>query len=1543
LSGGRTLGDTRDALDPEGGSTGRVAGGEPRGASQARLTRLRIAGFKSFAEAASVEILPGLTGIVGPNGCGKSNIVEALRWAMGESSARSLRGGEMDDLIFAGTASRPARNLAEVTLTLEEARGLAPAPFGEEAELQISRRIERGAGSFYRINGRDMRARDVQTLFADLASGARSSAMVSQGRVSAIVSARPEDRRTVLEEAAGITGLHARRHEAELKLRATEANLARAEDLRLALEARLGELGGQARQASRYREVSAALREAEDALRTLLHTRIRREAEETASLLAGGEGELLTAQAHVQEARALEAAARAGLEPAREAEAAARSTIERLRAAAEILAEEEARAGTALQAARVRLAQAHADEDAARHRLADARQALLAVEADRAAAGARAATLPGRQREAEMRLEAATGALAGATEAVAAAERRRLAAAEEGARHARALDEAGRRVHVLDAAIAELGAEIRQAQALLPDAALLARTDEDATHSLRMLEQARLAAAAASQDATEAAREEQAARAAAAEDGRLREAAARAAEAATRRAASLAGELEAAGRHLAEARAASVAPDALATSRDEIVLREAAAQAAVALLEAAEAERGRRQQEQHEARRQLDEHRSLQEQLGAEHRRALATHEALGRQHGQLAAETRAAAAALPDPAALAEAARALAASEAGAASAAAALAGAETARAEAQEQAEQAARRLAEAEAEAARLQAEHDGLGRALAPDAAGTADREAAPVAGALVVPHGLEAAVAAVLAEGLEASLDAQAPRHWRELPPCEVLPPPVAATPLATLVEAPAALARALSHAWLVEDEAQARLAQNQLAPGVCLVTRAGTVLRWDGYSATGGAAGSRAARLEQQARLREVAAALQQAGPAAARLREAADRLREARAQAEAAARGAREERDAAEQQLAGLRAANSRLAAEAATARARHDALAPQCEQAHEALQAAGAGLAEAERRLGDLPDPDALGAALAAAAASEQEARATEERAREERRLSVAALEQARGEAARLSARAGEADTRLQGWLPQQQRLQAELEEAADARQKALDALHALPAPDFAAARLAAAAERQQRALAAEAEARTALEAAEQAREQAVQARTALAAALAREESRLDGLLPRLATLQGEQARAAEELERQQRLAASLPDPGTEAAAGQAAEAALADARREEAVARDVRAGLLAEAPALRDQIAGLDAALADWRRREQQAAIEHERALSRLAEAEQEVAALEGAPEAAAGRRSEHAEATQDAGRMHGETVRALRTAEAMDVDAQAARLAAEAALAQAREARARLEERASQARTALANLLADSEAAPAPAGAADLDVSEQAETSLRRRIARLGRERDEMGPVNLRADLESQEAQVRADAIARESGELQEAIARLRGSIGHLNREGRERLLAVFEQVDGHFQALFSRMFGGGRAHLALVGDEDPLLAGLELYAQPPGKKLATLSLLSGGEQALCALSLIFAVFRCNPAPVCVLDEVDAPLDDANVGRFAGLLGDMVAQTGTRFLVVTHHQLTMAHMDRLYGVTMQERGVSRLLSVDFTAASRMAEPG
>lgn len=225
--------------------------------------KLRLAGFKSFVEPTELLIEPGLTGIVGPNGCGKSNLVEALRWVMGETSAKQMRGGEMDDVIFGGTASRPSRNIAEVGLQLDNADRRAPAAFNKHDELEITRRIERSHGSTYRVNGREVRARDVQLLFADASSGARSTAIVSQGQIGAFIAARPEQRRAVIEEAAGITGLHSRRHEAELRLRGAEANLERLDDVVVTLEAQLQTLKKQARQASRYRRLSEHLRNAE--------------------------------------------------------------------------------------------------------------------------------------------------------------------------------------------------------------------------------------------------------------------------------------------------------------------------------------------------------------------------------------------------------------------------------------------------------------------------------------------------------------------------------------------------------------------------------------------------------------------------------------------------------------------------------------------------------------------------------------------------------------------------------------------------------------------------------------------------------------------------------------------------------------------------------------------------------------------------------------------------------------------------------------------------------------------------------------------------------------------------------------------------------------------------------------------------------------------------------------------------------------------------------------------------------------------------------
>ncbi|HEY2186339.1 MAG TPA: AAA family ATPase, partial [Xanthobacteraceae bacterium] len=309
-----------------------------------KFTRLRLIGFKSFVEPTDFLVEPGLTGVVGPNGCGKSNLVEALRWVMGETSHKSLRAADMDDVIFAGTAGRPSRNHAEVAIHIDNSARKAPAEFNEHEALDVSRRIERDAGSTYRINGREVRARDVHILFADASSGARSPALVHQGRIGEIIQAKPEQRRRVLEEAAGISGLHARRHEAELRLRAAEHNLERLQEVINQLAGQIDGLKRQARQAVRYRNVSQQVRKAEA---TLFHLRwVAANAELAGAESAKNAAFQLVAERTGEQAAAStqQADAAAALPELRDAEARAAAALQRLNLAREALEREETRA-----------------------------------------------------------------------------------------------------------------------------------------------------------------------------------------------------------------------------------------------------------------------------------------------------------------------------------------------------------------------------------------------------------------------------------------------------------------------------------------------------------------------------------------------------------------------------------------------------------------------------------------------------------------------------------------------------------------------------------------------------------------------------------------------------------------------------------------------------------------------------------------------------------------------------------------------------------------------------------------------------------------------------------------------------------------------------------------------------------------------------------------------------------------------------------------------------------------------------------------------
>jgi chromosome segregation protein len=294
-----------------------------------------------------------------------------------------------------------------------------------------------------------------------------------------------------------------------------------------------------------------------------------------------------------------------------------------------------------------------------------------------------------------------------------------------------------------------------------------------------------------------------------------------------------------------------------------------------------------------------------------------------------------------------------------------------------------------------------------------------------------------------------------------------------------------------------------------------------------------------------------------------------------------------------------------------------------------------------------------------------------------------------------------------------------------------------------------------------------------------------------------------------------------------------------------------------------------------------------------------------------------------------------------------AEAVRGDADRAWRAAESAAGEARERRATLTARLDAARDRFAEAAAaigdQLRLEPEALGkrlAEEAHALPQGAAGMESQLVALERERELMGPVNLRAEEDARELSDRLQTLKSERADLGSALAKLRQGIAELNAEGRERLTAAFSVIDAHFRALFTTLFEGGQAELRLVESDDPLEAGLEIYACPPGKRLAVMSLLSGGEQALTAAALIFAVFLANPAPICVLDEVDAPLDDANVERFCNMLDEMRRRAPTRFVAITHNPLTMSRMDRLYGVTMRERGVSQLVSVDLRQAETLA---
>jgi chromosome segregation protein len=474
---------------------------------------------------------------------------------------------------------------------------------------------------------------------------------------------------------------------------------------------------------------------------------------------------------------------------------------------------------------------------------------------------------------------------------------------------------------------------------------------------------------------------------------------------------------------------------------------------------------------------------------------------------------------------------------------------------------------------------------------------------------------------------------------------------------------------------------------------------------------------------------------------------------------------------------------------------------------------------------------------------------------------------------------------------------------------------------------------------------EARHAALAAERDARDAARAGDAAAAALERIEAQRSGVAQRQADLEPVTEAAKDAVIAAERSLAALPDPAAledeiDRARASAAAAATAVAEKRAEAATKAR-----ETATDRERLSAAGREQAEWRRRESDAEQRLAQAVERQKQQAAERADLAKEP-TELDRQIGDLERTNSESQVRvGEASSAEREAEEAVVAASAQVSSANERFGDARERRAAAAARAEAqqarsaefARAAVEKFEYVPQRLPEKLG---FDASEPRNADDEAAaLERLSAERERIGPVNLVAEQELAELDEAHSKGAAEAEELTQAIHRLRGSIGNLNREGRVRLLDAYEKVDGHFRRLFTTLFDGGQAHLELVESEDPLEAGLEIMAQPPGKRLSTLTLLSGGEQALTAIALIFALFLTNPAPICVLDEVDAPLDDANVERFCELLHRMTQETDTRYLIVTHNAVTMSRMDRLYGVTMIEKGVSRLVSVDLGGAETL----
>ncbi len=1165
-----------------------------------QFNTLRLNGFKSFADRTEIEIGEGLTGVVGPNGCGKSNLVEALRWVMGENSSKRMRGGtSMEDVIFNGSSSRSSRNFAEVSLLLDNRGHTAPAEFNQSDEIEVVRRIEKDKGSSYKINGKNVRARDVQMLFADVVVSANSPALVSQGRVTQMITAKPVERRKVLEESAGIAGLYARRHEAELRLKSADTNLARLHDVTGAQENQLQSLKRQSRQASRYKSLSEDIRKTEALLACLELTQAQEALE--------------TGRQVLKESESLVASRMLTVTQLTKTQLTQSEVLPDLR-------ENANKASAAWQVQNITLQRLDDEEGQLEDTIGSLKANIENLVQDQ-------------KHEKEARLE--NQALLDRLE-------------QEEKRHH---DSQSRYKETIESLKAEKEAKAIAVQELEVQYKTLLKSGAEQSAHKQGLER---------------------------DIEKYKQ------------------QIESCGEKIKS-------------------LKET-----LEVLTSKQGDAGKEQDFQ----KQIDEYEDKLTQLDAKEKQLREARDGVDARREEM--------------------------------------------------QGEQSALKqsLASIDAEI-----------RTLSSFLENFIDADHIPILESIKAGVGMELALSRALGDTLQASVEDGSAKQWLDgaINVESLAPLPASLKPLLSLVDAPKTLHLALSMVGVADNIEDAQAAFKDLKAGQSIVTVDGEYFRWDGYRMKPEAKDPQSEFLKQKNKLEELESARPPAQEKLNSVIEKIEQLSDSRQETREALKTLHQERDSAQ---TGLRHAQIGLR-NFIEEKSRHQA---ELVKTKESLSLNETRLQELTEGLNHL-EVELSG--IVKAIADDDKAHDIDS-----------------------------------------------IKKRLDEEQSAFNDLRV--------------------------------------RFEQTQSENK------RREIRLHAIVDERLNVNNKLIRAKDQIEKFEKREAETRQK-------------LADIKDRPSEIKGERETILNSITSLQNRKTDLEEA---------------------LNKAENELR----------------------------ETTIALKEAESLLTTSKEARARAQATLEASEQAlksvRNSIED---QFDISVEDLLHTHKALIRETFGEDGKPQPSHIDELRRSRDKLHLDRERIGPVNLRAEIEAEEIEAELTGLLKEKNELEQAIEELRSGIETLNHEARDRLAIAFERINAYFQSLFVNLFGGGKAYLELVDSDDPLKAGLEIFAQPPGKSLQSLSLLSGGEQTLTSIALIFGMFLTNPSPICVLDEIDAPLDDANVDRVCDLVSDVARRGNTRFLIITHHRLTMARMHRLYGVTMAERGISQLVSVDLQQQLDLLEAG